>query len=686
MAQPTIQTSFASGEWAPKLRSRVDIQKYRSGAALLRNFYVDYSGGGASTRPGTRYINNCRFYGGNPTRLIPFQPSANLSYVLEFGTGYIRFFSNGGAVLEPAIPLTSITGNHVVAPNSYVAGDWVLIGNAYYIITSATAADFFVEDLYGNPSVFPNGSAAARIYTLSSPYAGSDLFPNPITGNPGIKYVQNVTSMIITHPNYPVYVLTINSAANWTIVPANFGATIASPATPTFATTLAILASGWQYAYTVTAVDINGQESTAPIPVQSPTGASALKSLSDSTSPGTNTITWAAVPGAQSYNVYKASPIFGSGVVFPANIPVGFIANVTATSFDDPTPGIAPDFAQTPPIGQNPFQGAAVQSYTVTASGAPYTVVPTVTVSAPPAGGYQAAATASLGVTVATLNSHGAGGIDISTSTSASPQGFSLTFHNGVSLVMTSVSLFSTSPGVWNWDVNAVSISNPGSIISGSTPTNPVAPIACSAPNLFAGGLNPGFNYNLTWGVIQVIPTQPGAGYTSAPSVTFSPVGASATANLGSASSGNPGVAGFIQERLVLAGQQRAVQSINMSQPGSFFNFNTTFPTEADDAISTQIISSELNDIRSLTQVPTGLLALTGRASWLINGGGGISTQDPITPANITAQPQGYNGANALNPLKINNDILYGTKKGNYVRDLTYNIWTQLFGSVDISV
>src|SRR5215469_6804780 len=254
MAQPTIQTSFASGEWAPKLRSRVDIQKYRAGAALLRNFYVDYSGGGASTRPGTRFINQA-FNSGLPVRLVPFQPSANLSYVLEFGNGYIRFYSNGAPILEAPFAVSSTSGNTITATgNNYNVNDWVFIGNAYYIVTVA-GNTFSVSDLFGNTLVTPTGSIVQRIYTIASPYAATDLFPNPITGNPGIKFNQNVTSMIITHQSYPVQVLTINSAANWTLTTANFGATIATPATPSFSTTLAVLASGWQYAYTVTAVD-----------------------------------------------------------------------------------------------------------------------------------------------------------------------------------------------------------------------------------------------------------------------------------------------------------------------------------------------------------------------------------------------------------------------------------------------
>ena len=98
MAQTVMQKSFNSGEWAPQLYSRVDIEKYRSGAALLRNFFVDYRGG-ASTRCGTKYIINA--YNSTTTvRLIPFQASTSVSYILEFGNYYIRFINNGNPILE----------------------------------------------------------------------------------------------------------------------------------------------------------------------------------------------------------------------------------------------------------------------------------------------------------------------------------------------------------------------------------------------------------------------------------------------------------------------------------------------------------------------------------------------------------------------------------------------------------
>jgi hypothetical protein len=55
MTDLIIQASFNSGEWSPNLYARVDLVKYKAGAALLQNFFVDYRGG-ASTRMGTKYI------------------------------------------------------------------------------------------------------------------------------------------------------------------------------------------------------------------------------------------------------------------------------------------------------------------------------------------------------------------------------------------------------------------------------------------------------------------------------------------------------------------------------------------------------------------------------------------------------------------------------------------------------
>src|SRR5437899_12330497 len=101
MSDLVIQASLNAGEWSPKLFARVDLAKYKSGAALLENFFVDYRGG-ASTRPGTKYILQC-YKSSTAVRLIPFQASFQVGYVLEFGDQYIRFFFDGAPVLETDI-------------------------------------------------------------------------------------------------------------------------------------------------------------------------------------------------------------------------------------------------------------------------------------------------------------------------------------------------------------------------------------------------------------------------------------------------------------------------------------------------------------------------------------------------------------------------------------------------------
>lgn len=666
MAQPSIKTSFASGEWAPKLRSRVDIAKYHSGAALLRNFYVDYAGGGASTRQGTKFVNQCKTAG---ARIIPFQPSTTLSYVLEFGQNYIRFFSNGAPIVEAAVAIQSITGSPVTVnstANGYANGDWVFITGNYYIVINHTTNTYQLTDLFGNNVLALAGISAQRVYTIPSPYVVTDLFPNPATGNPGLKWVQDVTSLIICHPSYQPAILTINSPTSWTLSTINFGSTIPAPAVPTLTSTSAS-GAGWDYSYLVTAVDINGQES-AP----SPTCAAANLSYIGTTVM-TNLISWTAVSGAISYNVYKAVPSFTTAI--PVGSLYGFIGNVTGTSITDAYPGITPDFAQTPPIPENPFLGAGVQSYIVTAGGA-YTVAPTATVAAPP-NGTTATAIPSLSVSVIGAITHGTAGWDIQSPND--PTGSLLSFSNNLTLKITAVTAF----GFQFWIVNTLVVVSPGSAVGGIA-ANPVLPISDSVPG-FAGFGN-GFGVSFTWTVTQMVPIIQGTGYITPPVVTFSSGAATATAVLGTASGGNPGVPAFIQERLVLAAQTKSVQSFNFSQPGSFFNFNVSNPVQDDDAISGNIISEELNDIRWMVPVPTGILAGTGKAAWLINGGGGISTQVPITPVNVTAQPQSFNGANDMRPLKINFDMLYMTNKGNYCRDLSYNLYAQIFTGTDISV
>lgn len=113
MAFSHIQPSFGTGELSPSLFARVDLAKYASGAALMRNFFTDYRGG-ASNRAGTQFIRAVDGSAGAP-RVIPFTVSTLATYMLVFGNDYIQFFSNGAYVV----------GADVVSP--YAAADLPLL-------------------------------------------------------------------------------------------------------------------------------------------------------------------------------------------------------------------------------------------------------------------------------------------------------------------------------------------------------------------------------------------------------------------------------------------------------------------------------------------------------------------------------------------------------------------------------
>jgi hypothetical protein len=679
MAQPLIQSSFNSGEWAPNLWARTDIEKYHSGAALLRNFFVDYRGG-ASTRPGTKYC--LRGYkDSSAIRMIPFQVTLTLGFACEFGQQYIRFYQNGAPILEAGLAITGITNAKpavVSVMNTYNTGsvDWVYISGVagmtqinggYYVIQTATSGALTLYDLFGNEvdatgwGVYTAGGTTQRVYTIASPYAAGDLAL--------VKFAQNVDLLILCHPSYPPQVLTYNGTTSWTINPIVFGTAVAAPIGLAVSTTLS--AGATNYSYAITAVDNAGEESALSTPI-------ALASVQDLAEiAGTNTITWDSVTGATSYNVYKTLSTTTNPV--PTGVPYGYIGNVTGTTMADSN--ITPDFTQGPPVIQTPFvPGAGVLSYTVGTHGS-YSTIPTVVVGSPSAGGTQATAAAILGATSVTLNSHGIGNIDITTNTSTTPVGTLLNFPNGQQLLIEGATLISSGGGDWNWEITSVTINSPGYISTGTPPSNPVVPTGSSASNFHAFAA--GYTYNFIWGVVQVVPLQDGSGYLTPPSVVFGSGAATATAVLGPSTSGYPAVPAFFQQRLVLAGPSSAPQTFFMSQPGRYYNFNISNPVQDDDAITGTIISGQLNSIKSMVNQPAGLIILTDGSSWLVNGG---SFGAAVTPAAIVANAQSFNGANDMPPIVVVFDMLYTQSKGSVVRDSLYNFYANVYTGTDISI
>lgn len=102
MAVARIQPSFTGGEFSPALYSRVDLQKYITGLKRCRNMII-HPEGGISNRPGTKFVAETK-YSDKTARLVEFEFSVTQAYVIEFGDLYIRFFKDGGQIIDSASP------------------------------------------------------------------------------------------------------------------------------------------------------------------------------------------------------------------------------------------------------------------------------------------------------------------------------------------------------------------------------------------------------------------------------------------------------------------------------------------------------------------------------------------------------------------------------------------------------
>lgn len=121
-----FQPSFAAGELAPTLHSRVDLAKYAIGLEELTNCFVQ-SQGGVCNRPGLRLLGDAVSHA-QRSRLVPFQFSVFQAYVLEFGHLTMRVWKDGGLVVYPVGHAQA--GQAVAISTPYAEADLPLLSYA----------------------------------------------------------------------------------------------------------------------------------------------------------------------------------------------------------------------------------------------------------------------------------------------------------------------------------------------------------------------------------------------------------------------------------------------------------------------------------------------------------------------------------------------------------------------------
>tara|TARA_R100000781_G_scaffold34593_1_gene24822 strand:- start:933 stop:3515 length:2583 start_codon:yes stop_codon:yes gene_type:complete len=94
----TAKQNFTAGELSPRLYGRTDLGRYDNGATTVENFLIQPHGG-LTRRPGTKYVAEVKSSSAK-TRLIRFQFNVEQSYIIEIGNNYMRFYKDGGQIVD----------------------------------------------------------------------------------------------------------------------------------------------------------------------------------------------------------------------------------------------------------------------------------------------------------------------------------------------------------------------------------------------------------------------------------------------------------------------------------------------------------------------------------------------------------------------------------------------------------
>ena len=344
--------NFAKGEISPTLYARVDTAMYKSALRKARNAII-HPYGGVSNRPGTLFIAPVKDHANSP-RLFRFHLGVTDQYVLEFGNLYMRVIRNDALVLNTAKTITAITQANpiVITATAHgfsdeedvfitgVVGMTELNDQIFRVANSTTNAFQLKSRISEDPvnsesfTAYTSGGTAADVFELTTPYTQANLST--------LKMVQTGNVLTITHPSHAPRDLTRTDHNVWSLTALTFAPSLATPtsvaATASTNTNFQVFETRNQtVSYSVTAIADTDEFFEESL--------SSSTTLTDSSDPPLNTITWATVTDAQRYGVYRQD----NGIF-------GLVGETESLTFTDDN--LATDLTISPPRARDPFSGS----------------------------------------------------------------------------------------------------------------------------------------------------------------------------------------------------------------------------------------------------------------------------------------------------------------------------------------
>jgi len=143
-----------------------------------------------------------------------------------------------------------------------------------------------------------------------------------------------------------------------------------------------------------------------------------------------------------------------------------------------------------------------------------------------------------------------------------------------------------------------------------------------------------------------------------------------------------PRASTYYQQRVVYGGPANKANRIDLSQSGDFNNFNTSFPTRDSDAIQFALSARQRQDVLFFVPVED-LIVFTTSSEWRVRG----NDSGTITPNAIDAKQQSsYGCAENIQPLIVQDDIVFVQAKGQTVRSIAYDFGQNKYAGVNLSL
>lgn len=129
-----------------------------------------------------------------------------------------------------------------------------------------------------------------------------------------------------------------------------------------------------------------------------------------------------------------------------------------------------------------------------------------------------------------------------------------------------------------------------------------------------------------------------------------------------------PGAVSYFEQRRAFGGTDTDPQKIWMTKAGTEAELAFSLPTRDSDRIAFKVAAREADRIRHIVPM-NDLLLFTSSVEWRVTS----VNSDAITPNTISVRPQSFIGASNVQPVIVNNSVIYFAARGGHVREMGYN-------------